>query len=90
MNFELYSDYSPAGDQPQAIEKLVDGLTAGLAHQTEHNGTTFDVNLFGRQKSCTFCTHLAEVFGQPWQVVIHTAHQVVGICIWVKCEAKTI
>src|ERR1700686_1927035 len=34
MNFELYSDYSPAGDQPQAIEKLVDGLTSGLAHQT--------------------------------------------------------
>src|SRR6266446_2671111 len=34
MNFELYSDYLPAGDQPQAIEKLVDGLTTGLAHQT--------------------------------------------------------
>jgi excinuclease UvrABC helicase subunit UvrB len=26
MSFELYSDYLPAGDQPQAIEKLVDGL----------------------------------------------------------------
>ena len=23
MSFELYSDYLPAGDQPQAIEKLV-------------------------------------------------------------------
>jgi excinuclease ABC subunit B len=34
MSFELYADYSPAGDQPQAIEKLVDGLTSGLAHQT--------------------------------------------------------
>ena len=34
MAFELYSDYPPAGDQPQAIEKLVDGLTSGLAHQT--------------------------------------------------------
>src|SRR6201997_3035067 len=34
MNFELYADYAPAGDQPQAIEKLVDGLSSGLAHQT--------------------------------------------------------
>jgi excinuclease ABC subunit B len=32
--FELKSDYSPAGDQPQAIEKLVEGLKEGLAHQT--------------------------------------------------------
>ncbi|MGV8942083.1 MAG: excinuclease ABC subunit UvrB [Lysobacter sp.] len=32
--FELVSPYSPAGDQPQAIEKLVAGFEAGLAHQT--------------------------------------------------------
>jgi excinuclease ABC subunit B len=32
--FELKSDYSPAGDQPQAIDKLVEGLNEGLAHQT--------------------------------------------------------
>ena len=32
--FELVSDYQPAGDQPQAIAKLVDNLDAGLAHQT--------------------------------------------------------
>ncbi|KIQ97142.1 Excinuclease ABC subunit B [Lysobacter sp. A03] len=32
--FELVSPYSPAGDQPQAIEKLVEGFEAGLAHQT--------------------------------------------------------
>ena len=34
MSFELFADYTPAGDQPQAIEKLVDGLTSGLSHQT--------------------------------------------------------
>src|SRR6202044_3953629 len=34
MSFELFSDYLPAGDQPAAIEKLCDGLTSGLAHQT--------------------------------------------------------
>ncbi|PHR63500.1 MAG: excinuclease ABC subunit B [Idiomarina sp.] len=32
--FELKSDYQPAGDQPAAIERLVDNLDAGLAHQT--------------------------------------------------------
>jgi excinuclease ABC subunit B len=47
MRFELYSDYGPAGDQPQAIEKLMDGLTSGLAHQTllgvTGSGKTFTV-----------------------------------------------
>ena len=47
MSFELYSDYEPAGDQPQAIEKLVDGLTSGLAHQTllgvTGSGKTFTI-----------------------------------------------
>src|ERR1700678_2677814 len=31
--FKLEADYEPAGDQPQAIEKLVSGLNEGLAHQ---------------------------------------------------------
>jgi excinuclease ABC subunit B len=47
MNFELFSDYLPAGDQPQAIEKLVDGLESGLAHQTllgvTGSGKTFTI-----------------------------------------------
>ncbi len=32
--FELEADFTPAGDQPQAIERLVEGLNEGLAHQT--------------------------------------------------------
>ena len=32
--FTLVSDFEPAGDQPQAIEGLVEGLNAGLMHQT--------------------------------------------------------
>ncbi|EGQ8121005.1 excinuclease ABC subunit UvrB [Vibrio cholerae] len=32
--FELVSDYQPAGDQPTAIKQLLEGLEAGLAHQT--------------------------------------------------------
>ena len=30
----VHADYKPAGDQPQAIEELVDGLESGLSHQT--------------------------------------------------------
>ena len=32
--FRLIADYQPAGDQPEAIQKLVAGLESGLAHQT--------------------------------------------------------
>src|SRR6202522_439574 len=45
--FELKADYAPAGDQPQAIEALVDGIDSGLAHQTllgvTGSGKTFTV-----------------------------------------------
>src|SRR5580693_2967021 len=47
LPFKLRSDYEPAGDQPEAIEKLTDGLTSGLAHQTllgvTGSGKTFSV-----------------------------------------------
>jgi excinuclease ABC subunit B len=32
--FRLHQPFPPAGDQPQAIEKLVEGLNDGLAYQT--------------------------------------------------------
>ena len=32
--FQLESQFSPAGDQPQAIAQLIDGIESGLAHQT--------------------------------------------------------
>ena len=32
--FQLVAPYQPAGEQPQAIERLVAGFEAGLAHQT--------------------------------------------------------
>ncbi|MCL1073175.1 excinuclease ABC subunit UvrB [Shewanella dokdonensis] len=45
--FKLVSQYAPAGDQPTAISQLVDGLEAGLAHQTllgvTGSGKTFTV-----------------------------------------------
>jgi excinuclease ABC subunit B len=45
--FELQGDYRPAGDQPEAIAKLVDGLESGLTHQTllgvTGSGKTFTI-----------------------------------------------
>ena len=32
--FQLESQFAPAGDQPQAIAQLIDGIESGLAHQT--------------------------------------------------------
>ncbi|SFS05524.1 Excinuclease ABC subunit B [Dyella sp. OK004] len=45
--FELVSPYKPAGDQPQAIERLTEGFEAGLAAQTllgvTGSGKTFTI-----------------------------------------------
>mgnify|MGYP006427797353 CR=1 FL=1 len=34
MRFRVAADFEPAGDQPQAIETLVEGINDGLMHQT--------------------------------------------------------
>jgi excinuclease ABC subunit B len=45
--FKLSSDFQPAGDQPQAIEKLIDGLQQGHKHQillgVTGSGKTFTI-----------------------------------------------
>ena len=45
--FELVSPYSPAGDQPQAIAKLTEGVLSGAEHQTllgvTGSGKTFSI-----------------------------------------------
>ena len=74
MSFELFSDYTPAGDQPQAIEKLVDGLTSGLSHQTllgvTGSGKTFSIaNVISRLQRPTLVlahnkTLAAQLYGE--------------------------
>ena len=34
VKFKIHSDYKPTGDQPQAIDKLEEGLNKGYKHQT--------------------------------------------------------
>ncbi len=45
--FSLQSEFEPAGDQPQAIKSLIEGLEDGLAHQTllgvTGSGKTFTI-----------------------------------------------
>jgi len=47
MEFQLHSEYQPTGDQPQAIEKLTDGLFQGEKYQAllgvTGSGKTFTI-----------------------------------------------
>ena len=47
MQFKIHREFEPAGDQPKAIEALVDGVKKGLKHQTlfgvTGSGKTFTV-----------------------------------------------
>jgi excinuclease ABC B subunit len=56
MAFQLVSDYQPTGDQPKAIEGLVEGIQQNLRHQTLLGATgtgksvSFDTPVFIVQK----------------------------------------
>src|SRR5690606_28639974 len=45
--FQLVTRFQPAGDQPEAIRQMVEGLEAGLSHQTllgvTGSGKTFSI-----------------------------------------------
>jgi len=47
MDFQLLSDYSPTGDQPEAIQQLIEGLNEGTPFQTllgvTGSGKTFTI-----------------------------------------------
>ncbi|WP_292010950.1 excinuclease ABC subunit UvrB [Chryseobacterium sp.] len=47
MDFKLHSEYQPTGDQPQAIEKLTEGIEIGEKYQTllgvTGSGKTFSI-----------------------------------------------
>ncbi|MFO8100586.1 MAG: DEAD/DEAH box helicase family protein, partial [Dehalococcoidia bacterium] len=61
--FKLASDFQPTGDQPQAIEKLVEGIDEGCQHQTllgvTGSGKTFTIaNVIARiQKPTLVLSH---------------------------------
>jgi len=61
--FRLEAPFEPTGDQPQAIEKLVEGLRSGLKHQTL-------LGVTGSGKTFTMANVIAE-YGRPTLVISH-------------------
>ena len=61
--FKLVADYQPAGDQPDAISKLIDGVETGLQYQTLLGAT-------GTGKTFTMANVIAET-GRPTLVLAH-------------------
>ena len=61
--FQLVSPFQPAGDQPQAIESLVEGLREGKANQTL-------LGVTGSGKTFTMANVIAQ-YGKPALVMSH-------------------
>ncbi|MGL5978500.1 MAG: excinuclease ABC subunit UvrB [Erysipelotrichaceae bacterium] len=61
--FELVSSYQPGGDQPKAIEKLVNGIQSGEKHQVLLGAT-------GTGKTFTISNVIAQV-NKPTLVFVH-------------------
>ena len=74
MKFKIESDYRPTGDQPEAIQQLVDGIKQGLPFQTllgvTGSGKTFTIaNVIEKiQRSTLVLSHnktlAAQLFGE--------------------------
>ena len=61
--FKLEAPFKPTGDQPQAIEKLVEGLESGLHHQTL-------LGVTGSGKTFTMA-NVIEAYNKPTLVISH-------------------
>jgi len=71
-HFELVSPYKPTGDQPQAIEKLVDGINKGYKNQTL-------LGVTGSGKTFTMANVIAEV-NRPTLVLAHNKTLAAQLC----------
>jgi len=77
MDFKIVSDYQPTGDQPEAIEQLVEGVNSGVPYQTllgvTGSGKTFTMaNVIQRvQKPTLILSHnktlAAQLYGEMKQ-----------------------
>ena len=64
MNFNLQSNYKPAGDQPKAISNLVDGIKQNVRYQSLEGVT-------GSGKTFTVANVIKEI-NQPTLIIAHT------------------
>ncbi len=72
MKFEIVSDNKPAGDQPQAIVKLVDGLKKGYKNQTL-------LGVTGSGKTFTIANVIEKV-QKPTLVIAHNKTLAAQLC----------
>ena len=70
--FELHSEYSPTGDQPQAIEKLTEGLRDGLRTQVL-------LGVTGSGKTFTMANVIKNV-NRPALVIAHNKTLAAQLC----------
>ncbi len=70
--FKLISKNKPAGDQPKAIQKLVDGLKKGCSYQTL-------LGVTGSGKTFTIANVIAEI-GRPALVIAHNKTLAAQLC----------
>ena len=63
MDFELTSQYTPTGDQPDAIRQLVDGIRKGMPAQTL-------LGVTGSGKTFTIANVVAQI-NKPTLVLSH-------------------
>lgn len=61
--FSIYADFKPTGDQPQAIDRLVEGIEKGYAHQTL-------LGVTGSGKTFTLANTIARS-GKPALIISH-------------------
>ena len=71
-HFELVSDYRPTGDQPQAIDRLVDGLARGMREQVL-------LGVTGSGKTFTMANIIAKA-NRPTLVLAHNKTLAAQLC----------
>ena len=72
MDFKLHSEYKPTGDQPQAIERLAQGILAGDRAQTL-------LGVTGSGKTFTMANVIAKV-NRPTLVLAHNKTLAAQLC----------
>ena len=72
MKFELVSKYKPTGDQPEAIDKIVEGLQAGF-------NTEVLLGVTGSGKTFTMA-NIIERMQRPTLVIAHNKTLAAQLC----------
>jgi len=72
MDFKLATKLKPAGDQPQAIVKLADGIRSGSRHQTL-------LGVTGSGKTFTMANVIRDI-GKPTLVIAHNKTLAAQLC----------